>query len=338
MYFKMKTTIHKFNFPKIADIVLDKDKEEILPPDTHFVSNYCIVFFYKDFIVLLPITGVKITQSYITSFIDVPSDIESILCSIIPSYPLMDVRHAEEDFWIFSMYIHEKLSSYIIRTIDMLRWRFALKGEHNYLKSFKDYNFSLDGKIWFKMPPSKKSLTIRPELISNMDYRRINEAQNLMQIYDREPLEHEMYREAYSNLNTNPRSSLIMAVSSAEVGFKRLANELHPQNEWLLENIQSPPLRKMLKDYLPLLPTKLKINGKVLVPPHIVRAINKAVEERNKLVHTGISKIDKDELLEILDVVNDLLYLFDYYRGFEWALGHLSLETQKALNLVEIKK
>lgn len=331
MYFKMKSKVEQINFPTLHGYIWDKEKKEFNKGNLDFVNDYSLFFFYEqdNMLVLLPVTNRKITQSINITYMGIQKDIKSILDDSI-NKEVIEIKDA--NFLEFSAQIHDKLSSYIIRTIDMIRWRLALRGVHDYLKP-EDYQFSVDGKVWFKMP-FKKDITIRAYGDSSIHYTTINQALNLTQIYDCEPLEHEIYREAYNNLNNNPRSSLLMAVASAEIGFKRLATELHPQNEWLLKEIQSPSLFKMLREYLPLLPAKLDINGSVFVPKRIKTTINKSTKKRNDLVHNGSFEIDEEELLEILDAIKDLLYLFDYYRGLKWALGNISLKTQKDLGII----
>jgi hypothetical protein len=128
-----------------------------------------------------------------------------------------------------------------------------------------------------------------------------------------------------------------MAIAAAEVGFKRFASELHPQNKWLLEELQSPPLYKMLKNYLPKLPVKLNFDGRSFTPKNIRKKIHEANKKRNTLVHRGLSDFDDEELIQILLAVHDLLYLMDYYRGFKWAISHLNLPTSKSIS-DELKK
>lgn len=330
MYFKIKADIKPFNFPEIADISWDANKG-IIAGDINFSNQYSLFFFYNhNIFISVPVDKEgKISKSYILVYMDIPNDIELILHQIIPDYPLMNIDKVEDNFWNFSSMTRDKLRSYIIRTIDVLRWRFELKGTHNYYKCI-EYCFSLDGKIWFKMP-FRKNTTIFAEGSKTVSYRLINETESLMKIFDKEPLEHELYREAWNNRYNNPRSSILMAVSSLEVGLKRLSIELHPQNEWLLENIPSPPVDKILKRYVPLLPAKLDINGEVLVPKPLIKIVKTAIEDRNKLVHTGIATIDEVKLIKTLIAIKDLLYLFDYYRGFKWALWNISGETYNAL-------
>jgi hypothetical protein len=53
--------------------------------------------------------------------------------------------------------------------------------------------------------------------------------------------------------------------ASLEVAFKSYAGVLAPKAKWLIDELQAPPLDKMLKDFLPLLDLKVRINGKALI-------------------------------------------------------------------------
>jgi hypothetical protein len=58
----------------------------------------------------------------------------------------------------------------------------------------------------------------------------------------REPVAHELWREAWNLRHTNPRSSLVIGVAAAEVGLKQLIAASVPDAASLVENIPSPPL------------------------------------------------------------------------------------------------
>ncbi len=147
-----------------------------------------------------------------------------------------------------------------------------------------------------------------------------------------EPLGHELWREAYGNRKANPRSAAVLAVAAAEVGFKEFVARLVPATAWLLENVQSPPLLKMLTKYLPNLPLRLAPTGrKAHVPTAVRREIDDAIKLRNGLVHVGEREIDQGRLRSILGAVRDLLYLLDAYSGQPWATEHISVDTLKAL-------
>jgi hypothetical protein len=145
-------------------------------------------------------------------------------------------------------------------------------------------------------------------------------------------LAQELFQEAWGQRDANPRSALVMGIAAAETGVKHLISTLVPAAAWLVENTQSPPLIRMLEEYLPLLPTRLRIKGKVLPPPKwLIAEIKKGVNLRNKIVHGHKIELKSDALLEILKAVHDLLYLFDLYAGHEWAAQRLSVRMCSSL-------
>src|SRR5437870_12488708 len=123
-----------------------------------------------------------------------------------------------------------------------------------------------------------------------------------------------------------------MGIAAAETGVKHLISTLVPAAAWLVENTQSPPLVRMLKEYLPLLPTRVRINEKVLPPPKwLMDEIQKGVFLRNHIVHGHAIQLASDALREVLQAVHDLLYLFDLYAGHAWAVQHFSVRMQSSL-------
>ena len=140
-----------------------------------------------------------------------------------------------------------------------------------------------------------------------------------------EPLGRQLFREAWSQKNSRPRSALVIGVAAAEVGFKKLVGSLVPQAQWLVDEAQTPALSKMLSKLLPTLPVKARFEGKSIRPPKALRLqLEKAVEHRNKLVHAGEPPPKWDELEEMLRAVNDFLWICDVYQGHVWAAKHIS--------------
>jgi hypothetical protein len=97
-----------------------------------------------------------------------------------------------------------------------------------------------------------------------------------------------------------------------------------PGAEWLIENLQTPPLYRMLKEYLPLLPVRLHLEKKTLVPPdELLHEIRTGNDLRNKVSHQGHVKITAEKLDRILRAVSDLLWILDLYQGREWAIQNV---------------
>lgn len=135
-----------------------------------------------------------------------------------------------------------------------------------------------------------------------------------------QPLGHDLLREAWRIHDLNPRAALVVAVAAVETGIKQFVACQLPQTDWLLRNMPSPPLYKLLKELLPTVPSKAK--GNATVPPlnkSIIRSITEAVEKRNSLVHVGTADISEEWLKRVLGDVRRLLYELDYHNGNEWA-------------------
>jgi hypothetical protein len=131
-----------------------------------------------------------------------------------------------------------------------------------------------------------------------------------------EPLAHQLFNDAWNLRYTNPRASLVVAVAAAEVGLKKVIGLIVPDAQWLLEEIQAPPIGKMLRKYIPTLKVKSSLTGKQVVPPSkLIEKLEDAAKARNKIVHIGEKAPEYKELEEMLDAIHDFLWVCDMYRG-----------------------
>jgi len=88
----------------------------------------------------------------------------------------------------------------------------------------------------------------------------------------------------------------------------------------------------MLTEYLPMLPTKIRLDGATpKVPVKLIETIKKAVLLRNQVVHGKSPRISSGTLHGIVEAIHDCLYLFDCYSGHRWAWDRISIETQRLL-------
>jgi hypothetical protein len=156
----------------------------------------------------------------------------------------------------------------------------------------------------------------------------IEPLKDLYQNGSEEPLARQLLREARSLRSSNPRAALVIGVSAAEVGVKKLIGFLVPHAQWLVDELQTPPLTKMLRQYLPSLPVKKGFTGKALSPPNeLLNVLDDAVKARNKVIHVGIGPPNYTELGEMLDAVGDLLWVCDIYSGHAWPAEFISYNT-----------
>lgn len=219
--------------------------------------------------------------------------------------------------------ISTEMNSLVVRTLRLARWRTGSEmSPPNPIRWSLDFEWSLDGTNW-------KSVADNLHFDMELSIRHgwTNEAAEFVQtkaLTDTdEPLGHELLREAVLNRKANPRSSLVLAVAAAEVGFKQFAARMFPDTAWILE-LPTPPLTEMLARF-PWAVLKERISGKpAFIPDLIEKQLKKAVMLRNKVVHTGTVELKKDTLRSVIKSVHDLLYFLDVLSGESWAVRHIS--------------
>lgn len=219
------------------------------------------------------------------------------------------------------------------RCVSVLQWRMGMPGRHQPLQRVNRLWWSLNATEWQAIPGIAGA-----EATAVFPYRNLGEVLHkeiteMVQMGADEPLGHELLREAIEGRRTGERSAFVVAVMAAEVGLKQCIAELLPQTEWLIQNIQSPPVPKLLTNLLPNVPAKCTFDGRVLPPPKSVRStIRTAIEMRNAVVHKGGHPKVGEELESVIEAVRDLLYLLDYYRGHSWALQLMRPDVRKELD------
>jgi len=204
-----------------------------------------------------------------------------------------------------------------------MRWHDATKGET-----------AIDEHGFLNRQMIAGAFTLRMPEMQYADFGQecLTAVEEFLQLQSRQPLYHDLFREAWQNQRENPRSALVMGIAAAETGFKTTLTDLNPSVTWIVENLQSPPLDRMLRDYMSELPARNKINGEVRRPPKsVITTIKQGIELRNKLVHGREESLSSEVVRRTLESVRDLLYLLDYYRGHEWALERLSADVAASL-------
>lgn len=147
-----------------------------------------------------------------------------------------------------------------------------------------------------------------------------------------EPLGHTLVREAAALASESPRSAILIMTAALETAVKMHISSIAPDTDWLMEEIPSPPIFKILRDYIPLI--HLRRGNELIfwvnVKPFIKKA-QKLIELRNKVAHTGKIPEDAAPVHENIELVSDLLYLLDVLAGQAWAKSLASHEFRKAL-------
>jgi Transposase, Mutator family len=155
---------------------------------------------------------------------------------------------------------------------------------------------------------------------------------SLIQAKSDAPLHHEMFREAWHQRLSNPRSSMIMAMASLEIAVKYCIGKLIPNAQWLAENVPSPPVVTIIKDMFPSLPAVCSLPpGAVMLPKHIEEKLKSGVSIRNGLAHAGKFTVQSDSMEEILTSVKDMLWIIDFLCGQRWAYSYIRESTRQAI-------
>jgi hypothetical protein len=196
----------------------------------------------------------------------------------------VDVRYMPAPLRDFCQQVLNRLTEFAARTVGLIRWRFASPQGHRQLVGPSDFVFSADGVSWVKMPYDHLALSWLMEDYGDrplFDEQAREEITTLLAEEHQEPLGHVLFREAWEQRGTAPRSSLLLGIAAAEVGFKQHVARMLPEAAWLVENVPSPPLERMLADYFPTLPSR-HAGIKKEIPRHVVTSSKKGFSSETR--------------------------------------------------------
>jgi hypothetical protein len=214
----------------------------------------------------------------------------------------------------------QRMNKFANKVLRLKRWIDGAPGAPNPVRKTIAAKWSTDGNIWYNIEDMFHLELLAGIAWESWSNQKTTILENIIKLNGSEPLAHELYREAWVESQSNPRSALVIGVAAAEVGFKKFTIELVPDTEWLLANIQSPPLKLMIERYLPLIPVRNRINGKdPFIPPKMLKDLEKAVTIRNEIVHGKRGTVEFKVVGPILMTIRHFLYLLDYYAGKDWA-------------------
>lgn len=241
---------------------------------------------------------------------------------IIPS-----LEYFPDHFRSFVSQINNELADAITKTISTLRWYLDKQGPHSPYSS-NVLKCSIDGENWYPVPNSSRVYmeTRNYDLTLKENDEKI--ILNLLQKNETEPIHHSLFREAWDHKTRNPRSSIIMAISSVEVAIKQLIEKVVPDATWLVSRLQSPPIFLIFSEYLPNLNIDNKVKGiKVLPSNEMNKKLKKCVSLRNEITHLGKKSIVGNELNEMLLTIKDVLHIIDFNSGYKWSIVHIRKST-----------
>jgi len=209
-----------------------------------------------------------------------------------------------------------------------LRWRLGAAGSHRTLSRPKSPEWSTDETNWHRLPGGR-ALRFLPGIWPALDQRTITDIERIASSGPEEPVAHAILREAGDNASKNPRSSLVLAVAAIEVGIKQFISEVSPAAGWLATEAPSPPVHKMIRDYLP---TLAGSQGRSISrpPPATLKLVSDAIEARNAVAHRGQKPgtWPEERLKMLLAMARAFLYALDFVRGVDWAIDVLAADDQ----------
>ena len=223
----------------------------------------------------------------------------------------------------FSRTIGQDLIGPPRRVFELIRWRFGIFGPP-LPYGFRALEWSDDGSDWHPIPSQLQLRGGYSQVAIPMTIDRVAAIDDLLRSDATEPIGHRLLREARSSLGQHLASALIIGMTAVEIRIKELIEDLVPNAAWLANNSPSPPVVQLLREYLPILPVRAMINGSVRPPPEDVLAtLKKGTTMRNLAAHRDPSGLDYDAVAMVLEAVEYVLWMCDYYAGNIWALEHL---------------
>ena len=253
------------------------------------------------------------------------ADISEYLENTAKTVERIHLDYFPQPFKDFLRNVRTELHDIIKRTVDIYMWRCGVPAGHDPLFN-GGMSFSLDGKKWYMVPPgvqvhfSAFSIPPPPKNVSLILKKLINTIHN-------QPLGHQMLREAQFLRSSNPRISIVVAISALEVAVKECISKLNPNSNWLVENLPSPEVRKLINEYIPKLLCKTDHQDVLPLPEDLDKTIRKGVTTRNKIVHLGHQAPSRESTDKMLSAVQDVIWLLDYCCGHDWAFEYMSRNT-----------
>lgn len=233
----------------------------------------------------------------------------------------------DNEFVLFTKKLEKELNEISIKILSLICWRNEIFSGPSSLDCSEvhmrwDYNKDNPSRVYelfLKNQYPSKGLILNCPTMAN-EKLSLNDI-----LSNKAPLYYELLCDGVRVFDSSPRSSLVIIIAAIETAIKHYASMITPDSAWLIENIASPPLDKLLTSYLEKLPSKNKKLAYCLrIPKEEIKIIKHALEIRNKVVHGKNNEIDKEMLEKLKITASSTLYYFDWLKGEDWAYPYLS--------------
>jgi hypothetical protein len=233
----------------------------------------------------------------------------------------LGVEHAE----VHAFYKHA--SNQIHTIAGLLRWRVEDDCKLHELASISLAYLSENGE-WVKISTGLH-FGIRfgiPFSQSGPTAAELADVQRLVDAGRSEPVAHAVFREAWNQRVSNPRSAIVLGVAALEVGFGHFVSRKEPNAPNVKRKRGSTPVAACLRTILHRYHvTVTRADGqKLVLSPAFLRTLDELAQVRNDIVHDGKSAPPSDQVDEMLRSVVQALWLFDRLTGDEWAHGRIN--------------
>lgn len=201
------------------------------------------------------------------------------------------------------------------RALQTLRWQCALPYGPNIEAHLCRVFWSHDGKTWIKCPPETPGRISIRRVYGNSMSTMVSETEAVLNENRQSPLAYGMISEAYSLCGDAPRSALVIGIAALEIAVKDFISTRVPKARWLATKAPTPPVDRMLRDYLPTLSKDYPCP-----PKRVYKLLKEGIELRNEIAHdsddTGSrSPVDTNTVYEVLDAVRDTFWILEMCKG-----------------------
>ena len=210
-----------------------------------------------------------------------------------------------------------------------LRWVLARPGGTSVVGRRQSARYLVQGEgTWRPLPIRRLApqTGIRGRIEVDEDWRRFVQS---LAGQSREPIGHVILQEAKALIDSNPRSALVLTMTSLEAGLK----------EHLSRTVQTSPARATGQ---PWVGSATTVRGEVgdgikkafrrdptrwiKLPTWAATRIDHGRNARNHTVHYGATPPERAYLMALARVVQDVLYLLDYQAGNDWARQYVGFQ------------